>query len=439
MKSSIIAVWALSTGIAFYAGYSTRSTNTENSQKEFSESAKKNSDLKESVSRETSDSTSGKQRRINTTASNRPPVNVVLADLKALLGETGMMSMDMASLAESYNLVKNLNEEELLEALNQMQGNLNNPSTMMPLMLILGQYANVNPLNAMAFYENNITSPQTKMVALSGILSSWSKNDPEGAYEWYQDKGSKDSSGGMMGGSSFSLVYIFQGLAKKDLNATIDKLKSLDNSGFQAQMAASGIASSLRTKEDFVGFIEKTKDLDNVQIRNSVLQNWLLRNPTETVEWVDSMEDKDEKKKYKDQVLSGWMMSNPKEAADWYIAKAEGKDKQASADKVIQRWSFSNPKAAMEWLETQDGLDSQKSIKTLFESASFSNPGFVTENLDQLTDDKDKKTVSQKIYQSLLRQNKKKAEEFLEESPYKEDLLKGPKWLNTTEVAIPIE
>ena len=439
MKSSIIAAWVLSTGLAFYVGYSIKGSNSESSIKEAAEPADKNIDGQRTISTDKLDTPQKNQRRINTSSVNRTPVNVVLADLKALLGESGMMTMDMSSLAESYNLVKNLNEDELLEALHQMQSNLNIPSNMMPLMLILGQYANINPLNAMAFYENNITSPQTKMVALSGILSSWAKNDPEGAYEWYQDKGSKDSSGGMMGGSSFSLVYIFQGLAKKDLNSTIEKLKSLGSSGFKTQMAASGIASSLRAKEDFVEFIEKTKDLDNAQIRNSVLQNWVLRNPSETVEWVDSLEDAGEQKKYTEQVLSGWMMTNPKEAADWYFEKSADKDKQASADKIIQQWSYSNPKAAMDWIDSQDGLDSQKSIKEIFDSASFSNPDFVVENLDRLSDEKAKKKVSQRVYKQLLQQNKKKAEEFFESSPFKDELTKNSKSVNAREIALPIQ
>jgi hypothetical protein len=424
MNKIIIATAALSAGLSFYLGYSFRNISINEDHSSINSASRDSDKKRQNTSTSISDE-KATSRRINISSTkNRQPVNIVLADLKALLGDTGMMSMDISALAESYNLVKHLSEAELVEALNQLQGNLSHPSNMLPLMLILGKYAELNPLNAMEFYESKITSPQSKMVALSGILSSWSKSDPEGAYEWYQKKTEKGNNGGMMSASSIGLVYIFQGLAKKDLGSTIEKLKNLGASGFKAQMAASGIASSLRSKDDFIEFIEQTKDLKNDQIGNSVLGNWVLRNPSEAVEWIDSLESENEKKKYEKQILSSWMMTSPSEAADWYMSKSD--DKQVSADHIIKSWSYRNPKAALNWVKSQDGLDSQKSIKAIFKSARFTNPGFVADNIDELSDTKAKKEVSLEVYRELKSQDKAKATEFLEKSPFKEDLLKQP-------------
>ena len=426
MNKSLIAAWAISLGAAFYVGMNLRPDTATVNQPNNQERASKSKGETENTSVSVTDS-EGEARRLNANpVRKKVPVNVVMADLKALLGDTGMMSMDMAALAESYYLVKDLDEEDLLEALSQLQGNLNNPGNMLPLMLILGRYAELNPQNAMAFYENNITSPQAKMVALSGILSSWAKTDPEGAYEWFQNKGDKDNSGGMMGGNSFSLVYIFQGLAKKDLNGAIEKLKSVGDESFKLQMAVSGVASSLRTKEDFVEFMEKVPEFKNKNAGRTVMQNWVMRNPDEAVAWVDGLEDKKRQKELAQNVLNGWMMTEPQKAADWYINKAEGDDKQKAIEQIVRTWGMNSPESSINWLEKQEGVDKQKSIKAIYTSALYSNPVYVADNLNKLTAENDRKDISVQLYQQLKNVNKEKAQEFFDKSPFKEDLKKAP-------------
>ena len=419
MNKSILAAWAISIGIATYAGYSLRGPIT---NKKIT-SVENRNNQKSSKFRTSGKKYGANGKRINTAPrGNRDSVNVVLADLKSLLGHSGMMSMDMAAFAESYLLVKNLNEEELVEALSQLQGNINSPTNIMPLMLIIGQYAEVNPESAMAFYENNITSPQSKAMALSGIYSSWSKTDPEGAYEWFQKKRNNDNSDGLMDKSSLGLIYIFQGLAKKDLSSTIEKFKDLNNSRLSTQMATSGIASSLREKDDFIEVVNKTSSMEDKSLRNMAIQNWVMKNPNEATNWIDSLKDEKEKKILNKQVLSSWMDNDPQNAATWYISKADEKDKQSAVDNIIQHWSFRNPKATMEWIKNQEGIDSKESIKNLFNSALYINPEYVADNLGEITDKKIKKELSQKVYTQLQTQNREKAKEFLENSPFRGDL-----------------
>ena len=118
------------------------------------------------------DTESANRLRISSAKDVRLPVSVVMADLKALLGNSGMMAMDMASYAESYNVVKDLTEEELIEALDLLQADARKSGLLlMPLMFLLGKYAaEYDPNNAIAFYEHNITSPQGKMMALSDFI-----------------------------------------------------------------------------------------------------------------------------------------------------------------------------------------------------------------------------------------------------------------------------
>ena len=427
MNKSLIAIWALSLGLTFYAGlkFNTSQTVTESSSTKNDKSA--TDKAKTGLNSSSNGAEGSEPRRLSgKSVKSKVPVNIVLADVKALLGGAGMMGMDMAALAESYNLIKNLDEDDLNEALNQLQGNINHQSNMMPLMLILGRYAELNPTNAMAFYENKITSPQAKMLALNGIVSSWAKNDPDAAYDWYKNTDNDNSSGGIMGGKTISLVYIFQGLAKKDLDGTIEKLKNLGGDQFKMQMAASGIASSLKEKSDFVEFMEKTSDVENSNIRSSVIQNWVMRSPEEAVDWLDNLEDKKQKKDISEKVLNSWMMTNPEKASEWYIAQIDEKDKQKSVEKIVRTWGMTNPQAGIEWLDKQEGINKDKAYKKALSSAVFSNPVYVADNIDKLNKEEDKKEISVQVYQQLKSVNKEKAQEFFEKSSFQEDLKKAP-------------
>jgi hypothetical protein len=121
------------------------------------------------------------------------------------------------------------------------------------------------------------------------------------------------------------------------------------------------------------------------------------------------------------------MMSNPQEAANWHMDNADDKTKQKAANEIIQNWSYRDPKAAMTWLDNQEGLDKDKSVKKIISSSIYSNPNFAIDNLEKLSSDKDKKQLSQQIYAQLKRNSPKKAADFLEDSPFKEELAKNNK------------
>jgi hypothetical protein len=351
---------------------------------------------------------------------SRPNPAIVISDIKSLLGDPNMMSMDFASFAESYNLIKELNEAELFETLNLLSKNPNDMSNMMPLMLILSKYAEFNPLNAIAYYESNITNPQLKMGALSGIMSSWAKVDPIGAYDWYNQNGSKST--GQFGAESMSLAPIFQGLAKRDIEDAILKLQEISSDGFKGQMAATGITSALKSKEEFASFLKISESLDNKQIQTSVLSNWAMRDPVEASEWIDSLEDKKKSDKYAQSILPSWLMSEGEKAADWYIERAPQEDKVKSIENVIQNWAYSDADGATAWAEKQGEGNNQKVLKSLVSTLSWSNPDKAISILEKIESKEDKQQLSQQIYNALKQSSPKKAKEFMENSPYKDKL-----------------
>ena len=352
---------------------------------------------------------------------SRPPVSQVMADMQILLGDSGMRTMDFAAFAESYNLVKNLNEEELLEALTMVQQNSNAQGKMFPIMLLLGRYGEVQPHNAMTYYEENIKSGQLKMMSLNSIVSSWAKNDPQGAFEWYRQKEEDDPTTQRYGDRSSCLNAIFQGLARENLDDALVKLNEIKVDGWKGKMAASGITNSLRGKEDFLYFFEKTGDLENKDIKNAALRSWTARNPQEASEWVLSLEDKGEKKELTDKVLYSWMENDPQKASEWYLNSSDGDSKKALVT-VTEAWTRQSPKEAAKWLEEQNLQDNQTAVKTLVQSSTWRDPQLASQWVDKVGDEKEQKRMSKQLYNQWKLNDKKAAEKFLDESPFGEEI-----------------
>jgi len=420
MSNGIKVLWVISVSAAFFLGFAISSRTTLNNTSQLIEQPKINNNniqAKENIQL----SSMVKLKKSSTAVLDKPDLNVLVDNLTSLLG-SGQFSLDMASIAEAYGLIENLTEDELMATLNLVKGDLSKPNNMQLLSLLTGRLATFDPLKAVDFIEKNVAAPQAKMTAMMSALSSWVKNDPESAYYWYIDPNNGHDSNNMF--SSMGLLSIFNGLASKNANGAFDKLAELDRAGRDTMMAAMGFSQSLKNKEDFVQFIERSDELDNIKIKKSIISSWVLKNPLETIEWSDSIEEQGERKKLQETIFTTWSSIEPTNAANWYIEKTNESDKESRAANIIQMWSMKDPNAALSWLDQQATFDTQKTTVKLLNSSTYSNPKFAIDNLDRLTSTKDKADVSFSIYQSLARSSSKKAEAFLASSPYKKEIAK---------------
>lgn len=361
-----------------------------------------------------------KVENLTTPSIEKPDLNKLVVDLKGLLGGRKIY-LDMASIAKAYFLIENLNKEELLHTLNLMKDELIKPNNMQILSLLIGQFASFDPIEATRFIDEFIDSPQANTAAMMSVLSSWVKEDPVSAYYWYVDPNNDHDSNGIF--SSFELLSIFNGLAARDVNGAFDKLTELDSAGKDINMAVMGFSQSIENKEDFIQFIGRSDELDNPNVKNSLISSWVSKSPSEVIEWSEAIEDQKQQNKMQSTIFTTWSSVEPENAANWYIEKASADEKQSHANKIIQMWSMSAPNAALTWLDQQTTFDTQESITELLTSSTYSNPKFAMDNLERLTNDKDKANISFSIYQSLERISTKKAQEFITSSPYKNDII----------------
>jgi hypothetical protein len=420
MNNGMKVFWLVSIGAAFFLGYSVNSMINLNQNNTFSITeqpklkysdiqTKDNIQLKEIV----------KLEKLNAAVTVKPALNGLIDNLDHLLNK-GQLSLDMASIVEAYKLIENLTEDELLTALNLMEGGLNKLKNLQVLSLLTERLASLDPLKAVQFVEDNVDSPQAKMTAMMSVISSWVKKDPISAYDWYKDQSNGYASNNNF--SSMGLLSIFNGLAKHDINDAFTKLTELDSSGTNIVMAVMGISDVLESKEDFVQFIEHSDELDNLEITDAIIRSWALKSPLDTIEWSESMEGTEQQKTMQSTIFTTWVSTEPTSAADWYIGTASEGEKALHATEIIEMWSMIEPNEALTWLDQQTSFDTQESIVALLNSSTYDNVKFAIDNFERLTSDKNKADVSYRIYQSLERNSTKKAAEFLASSPYKQEI-----------------
>ena len=353
----------------------------------------------------------------------RASVSMVLADLEALLGESSRGETDFAVIAESYEMIKNLDEGELAEALELIMENPDQSSNPMFMKMILSRYSELNSSAAIDFYESSITKPSQKIMALNTIMSSWTKYEPDAAFDWYKKQEENGVIKGVYGAEVRSLNTIFKGLAERDLETALDKLSEVNINGYKGSMAAYGISSSLTEKAEFELFFDKTKDIGNQQVRTTALRTWTSKNPEEAAAWSTALEDEKQRQASSIQVFSNWVGQDGDKAVSWYMENSTKKPEDTVVD-VVQSWSRRDPEAAGKWLESQGMEENQRAVDRFVNQSSWSNPGVAADYVDYLKDDKKRQQKIKSIYRNWARQDKDKADNFLNKYDNAEEIRK---------------
>ncbi|MCJ8321747.1 MAG: hypothetical protein MJK12_19080 [Colwellia sp.] len=426
MNKQLGLLWGLSLLITFYLGFSYHSLSSaqqddikaQNSTVTALKLLENNPLAQGSIT--TSDQI---KNAINKRANKAPATKTTnitqsLAEIKSLLGN----GMDMAGSAKAYIMISAFSEQDLLLSLEQLENTANQPGNTSLLSLLLSKYAEKSPQESLAYIDHHLTSVQSKVAATMSVVAVWARNDALASYDWFVNQ--NNDNGGTFTNNKMALYAIFSELTKQDFHGAIDKLIDISDGSGNNYIAVHGMATALTTKDEFAELMDRTHELVDRRLKDSVINSWVTRSPQEAIEWIETVDDTEEKTKLQEGVLSNWMISEPAKAANWYLSNAEPTEKQSYADKIIDKWSYNNPKTALDWLSQHPEIDQEKSTTILLKSSVYRNTDFVINNLNLLSDDKDKLDLSISIHRALNRNNKTKAAEFVAQSTIKEALEK---------------
>lgn len=227
-----------------------------------------------------------------------------------------------------------------------------------------------------------------------------------------------------------SLMPIFSSLAKQDLSLAIDKLYELNKLGHKLMLPMWGLTQNLESKQEFVDLLTLTKSLDNHEIEEGIISNWTRHNPEEVGAWLLEDYDGERLEQLKDNFILTWASNDREKSGNWLIDNTAPDKVQRKVVNFLRSWAWDEPKAAMQWFSKQpNAIYNQKTFAEFINDAASSNPQFAMNYMSYLDSKKDQQRLSETIYQGLKRRSTQQAKDFLEQSPFKDEILEFDEYL----------
>lgn len=328
------------------------------------------------------------------------------------------LNTNFAGIAQTYQYIEGMTEDELLEALYLCLNDPSGAENNMALTMFLTRYAEKNPIAAVNFTLLNINNKDQKRSAFMVALNTWSEQNPQDAYDWY--KTNKADIGDV---GRWSVLSLFSGLAKENLNNAINQLADLPSQRDELSMAIRGMARTLSEESEYQLLMTNIQKMDDKRLTDVAFAAWGQKQPEDAAAWIEALEDKKRSDQLARRLLVSWLGDEPDQATDWYMNYPSDSSRQDKISTVASVMSYSSPEKALSWLNQQTNLESAEPYKRLLSQTANNDPEFARENLYLLKDKKDQVSISHSIYLSLQRISQDKADIFLAESAVKNELL----------------
>jgi len=420
-------LWIAGVITAFFVGKSTTETSKTkpNSLSPFSQANQPIAGPRGEISSLPKQKISAKKRRRSSGAENN--TTDVHDFLEKSLGRTSNFEIGSFSfLAESYEKARQLNEKEILSALNLLMKEENSYRKLETLRILMGRFAEVNPEASMEFYDN-ILKPHEKRFAIDAIMSTWAKENPNAALSWYTSIGVQEPICPMNGNNAIrALKPIFQNMGAKDLESAINKVSELKPSDFSDEMISSGLIGSLKTSGDFRRFLDLTKDLNSKDyFQKKAIQKWTDEDPQSAVEWARNIESGAPRQLALKEIKDAWILNDAEGAMQWFFEhNPENKTKESLILDFNSEWAQVDPREAGKWLVKHNHSENPKIVHSFIENATWSEPSIAAQWLDKVSDEQLLEEYTKQIYIHWTLKNKQQAEGFLEKSKYKDSIKK---------------
>jgi hypothetical protein len=337
-------------------------------------------------------------------------------------------------MANLYLFVGDLSEAQLI-AIVQDLSSANIKENKAAFSILYSRYAEINPTAALDFAMTNIADQDLKNALLSTSLINLASQDPLAAYERFVSlTSSRQSTAGIKKMQlSGSLIATFSSLAKQDLSLAIDKLNEIIELGYSARMPVMGLTDHIDSKQDFVDLLVLTEALNNHVVEEGIIDKWASQNPEQVSDWLLEEYAGENLERLKDSFVRAWSYHDREGSGNWLVDNTASDKVGQKVVKFLDSWSWDNPEAAMQWFSKQpNAVYNQKTFSEFINDAAFLNPQFATKYMSYLDGEKPKEELAKRIYQGFKRNSTQQANDFLEQSPFKDEILEFDEYMKNS-------
>lgn len=267
-----------------------------------------------------------------------------------------MAQMDFDVMFSTYEAVRWMNPSQIQEALAELEAMGGNSQNNMVIgMMLINLWAKQDGKGALDYSLASKNQMMKGMGVMTGMMG-WVKNDPQGAWDWYEENKDGVAKSGMMGGQLGGMM--FAALAQRDMDGAFAKMGDLNRQEKQSALTMIGMQTFM-DDEKRANFVRNIEKLEDKELRDSSLQSmvtmWAFQDPQGAVEFIDSREWSEEARgMLYTQVTAGWSNSNPAEAINWRLEHlGEGEKKGDVVAGSFAQWMTRDPVEARDWLEAQ--------------------------------------------------------------------------------------
>jgi len=289
---------------------------------------------------------------VDSDLAGEPSVRSIISKARAKM-QGGFMNM--SGMMRAVALLDQLTDEQIAEALVEIEKIKEPQQRMMFAMMLLGRWAESDGPAALAYAEEHFDTKNPMMMGMkSSVINSWAQNDPDAAWDWYinnkKDEGTSNRSGAM------SLMGIFGSLAAKDVDKAFDRLAELEEPG-ERQMAMQGLGQAIWNEDSREQILAKIATLEGGErqtAQTSIISQWAQMDPDGALDWTQTLESKEERSSIVQRIGQSMAWSDPERAGEILLSNAETEEERSQAyQSVIGSWAHNDVEGASEWLSEQ--------------------------------------------------------------------------------------
>jgi hypothetical protein len=190
-------------------------------------------------------------------------------------------------------------------------------------------------------------------------------------------------------------------------------------------MPAYGLTQALESKQEFIDLLTLTESIDNLDVERAIIGKWTQSAPEEVGAWLLEDYTGNRYDEIEERLILNWSRVDREQSAQWMLANSRPEKLSRNVASFVGSWGYENPTEALQWFNQQSAdIYNQSSLSSFLGSVAYSHPEFAVNHLSLIESEKGRSSVAQSIYQGLKRNSVSKAEAFLEQSSFRDEILK---------------
>ena len=270
--------------------------------------------------------------------------SVQLGTFKRTLAEHGKYNR------ATREALANLIPEEIPIAINSVDALEWNEGSRELMQMVMAKWGKTDPMGALAHAES-YNSLRKRNDAVTAVLNSYAKNDPEGALRWYFSNLETDPRT-----KNFNPSHVFKELAKEDFNNALARVNQIDNPNIR-QSSLKYMLGTLESSERLNMiehmFHQSPSVSDQKMFATEYVMNKSRYEPYEAANWIaNNIQNEDVQANAINTLIYNWSADRPDQAAEWVMRLADDELRQKQLSNISRNWARYDPEGADAWLSS---------------------------------------------------------------------------------------